>query len=195
MRVVVGLGNPGAKYTNTRHNVGFRVVAALADGLGTELVAGRGDFVTGRGAVAGHDVRFVLPLTYMNASGRAVLQALEAMDAEIEDLLVICDDVHLPLGHLRLRRSGSDGGHNGLASIIASLGVDSFARLRVGVDASPESQDRAEYVLEPFDEDELGTVETMIRDAASAVLVAVRDGLGAAMNQINRKSSADREDA
>jgi len=191
----VGLGNPGTKYINTRHNVGFRVVAALADGLGTELVAGRGDFVTGRGAVAEQDVRFVLPLTYMNASGRAVLQALDAMEAGIDDLLVICDDVHLPLGHLRLRRSGSDGGHNGLASIIASVGAESFARLRVGVDSPPESQDRAEYVLEPFHADELVTVEKMIRDAVSAVLMVVGDGLDAAMNQINRKSSVDREDA
>ncbi len=191
----MGLGNPGAEYTNTRHNVGFRVVAALAEGLGTELVAGRGDFVTGRGAFAGEEVRFVLPLTYMNASGRAVRQALDAMDADLADLLVICDDVHLPLGHLRLRRSGGDGGHNGLASIIESLGENSFARLRVGVDASPESQDQADYVLEPFGEDELGTAEEMIKDAASAVVLVVREGLDAAMNQINRKSSDDREDA
>ena len=195
MRVVVGLGNPGARYTNTRHNVGFRVVAALVDGLGTELVAGRGDFVTGSGAFAGEEVQFVLPLTYMNASGQAVRQALEAMDAELTDVLVICDDVHLPLGHLRLRRSGSDGGHNGLASIIECLGDHSFARLRVGIDASPESQDQAQYVLEPFDEGELGIAETMIKNAASAVVVVVRDGLDVAMNQINRKSSVDREDA
>ena len=195
MRVVVGLGNPGPKYTNTRHNVGFRVVAALTEGLGTELVAGRGDFVTGRGTFAGEEVWFVLPLTYMNASGRAVREAVEMLDAGLEDLLVICDDVHLPLGRLRLRRSGSDGGHNGLASIIESLDSDSFARLRVGVDASPESQDQAEYVLEPFEDSELGAVETMIKDAASAVLLVVRSGLDAAMNQTNRKSSDDREDA
>ncbi len=191
----MGLGNPGAKYTNTRHNVGFLVVAALVDGLGTELVAGRGDFVTGSGAFAGEEVRFVLPLTYMNASGQAVRQALEAMDAELKDVLVVCDDVHLPLGHLRLRRSGSDGGHNGLASIIECLDDDSFARLRVGIDASPQLQDQAEYVLEPFDDDELATAETMIKDAASAVVMVLRDGLDTAMNQINRKSSDDREDA
>jgi len=195
VRVVVGLGNPGAKYTNTRHNVGFRVVAALAEGLGTELLAGRGDFVTGTGTFAGKDVRLVLPLTYMNASGRAVRQVVETMDAGLHDLLVVCDDVHLPLGHLRLRRSGSDGGHNGLASIIDSLDDDSFARLRVGVDASPESQDQAEYVLEPFEDHELETAERMIKDAASAVLQVIRDGMGAAMNQTNRKSSDDREDA
>ena len=171
------------------------MVAALVDGLGTELVAGRGDFVTGSGAFAGEEVRFVLPLTYMNASGQAVRQALEAMDAELKDVLVVCDDVHLPLGHLRLRRSGSDGGHNGLASIIECLDDDSFARLQVGIDASPQLQDQAEYVLEPFDDDELATAETMIKDAASAVVMVLRDGLDTAMNQINRKSSDDREDA
>ncbi len=171
------------------------MVAALADGLGTRLVAGRGDFVTGGAMLAGEEVRFVLPLTYMNASGRAVREALEAMGAEPQDLLVICDDVHLPLGHLRFRRSGSDGGHNGLASIIETLGDDSFARLRLGVGASPEWQDQAEYVLGSFDEGERVTVEEMIGDAASAVMMVLRDGLDAAMNQTNRKSSADREDA
>ena len=195
MRLVVGLGNPGAEYADTRHNVGFRVVAALAEGLRSELRAGRGDFVTGHGSVAGEEVRFLLPLTYMNESGRAVRQAVDQWGLEPSDVLVVCDDVHLPLGHLRLRRAGGPGGHNGLTSIIESIGSEGFARLRVGIGASPDGQDQADYVLEPFSEDERGAAEQMIRDAASVVRMVVRDGLDAAMNRNNRKASADREDA
>lgn len=195
MRLVVGLGNPGAEYSDTRHNVGFRVVAALAEGLRTELRAGRGDFVTGTGTVSGEEVRLLLPLTFMNDSGRAVKQALELFDVSVADVLVICDDVHLPPGHLRLRRSGGPGGHNGLASTIEHLGDEGFARLRAGIGASPEDQDQAEYVLEPFAEAERSVVDGMVSDAVSAVLMVLRDGLDAAMNRINRKASADREDA
>ncbi|MCK4512390.1 aminoacyl-tRNA hydrolase, partial [bacterium] len=141
MRVIAGLGNPGKEYEGSRHNVGFLVVAGLADGCGIRLSAGRGDFMTGVGRIAGTHVRFVMPLTYMNGSGRAVEQVLEEMGAMPDEVLVICDDVNLPLGQLRFRRSGSAGGHNGLSSVIERLGTEGFARLRLGVGRPPDGDE------------------------------------------------------
>ncbi len=195
MRVVVGLGNPGSEYVETRHNVGFRVVAALAQRLRTELLAGRGDFATGSGRLSGQPVRLLLPLTYMNESGRAVRHALEQWECEASDLLVVCDDVHLPLGHVRLRRSGGPGGHNGLSSIIEAIRTDGFSRLRLGIGESPDEQDQAEYVLSPFEADERATADAMVRDATAAIEIIAREGFETAMNRINRKVSGDREDA
>lgn len=194
MRVIVGLGNPGAEYEGSRHNVGFLVVAGLADGCGIGLSAGRGDFISGEGQIEHEELRLVLPLTYMNRSGRAVVQVLDEMGASPSDMLVVCDDVNLPLGRLRLRRAGSDGGHNGLASIIASLGTDCFARLRLGVGMPPENRDMAEYVLDTFRDDERQTVSDMIERSVDAVRAVVRDGIDKTMTVYNRRSDPTGEE-
>jgi PTH1 family peptidyl-tRNA hydrolase len=190
VRVIVGLGNPGREYEGSRHNVGFLVVAGLADGCGIRLSAGRGDFMSGSGRLAGEHVTLVMPLTFMNASGRAVARVLERQGGAPSDLLVVCDDVDLPLGQLRLRRSGSCGGHRGLSSIIDSLGTDEFARLRAGVGRPPEGGDTADFVLDAFSDDEKPTVDDMVERAASAVRVMIRDGVDKAMTAFNRRVDA-----
>ncbi len=189
MNIIAGLGNPGHGYRDSRHNVGFMVVAGLAREFGIALRAGRGDFLSGRGRIAARPVELVLPLTYMNRSGLAIDQALRALDRGPSDLLVVCDDVNLELGQLRLRRAGSDGGHNGLASIMECLGTQEFGRLRLGVGRPTEDVDMADYVLEAFGEDELDAVEEMTQRAGEAVALLLREGIEEAMNVHNRPVS------
>lgn len=193
MRVVVGLGNPGEEYRDSRHNAGYIVVAGLAAELGIELSAGRGDFMSGVGRIAGEAVDLVLPLTYMNRSGDAVRDALGRRGATPDDLLVVCDDVDLPLGQLRLRRRGGDGGHNGLRSIIEALSTDAFARLRLGVGRPPEGVATSDFVLDRFLPDEEARVADMKRHGIDAVVLALREGLEAAMNAYNRKLGPEGE--
>ncbi len=187
MRVIAGLGNPGKEYEGSRHNVGFLVVAGLADGCGIRLSAGRGDFMSGVGRIAGTHVRFVMPLTYMNGSGRAVEQVLEEMGATPDEVLVICDDVNLPLGQLRFRRSGSAGGHNGLSSVIERLSTEGFARLRLGVGRPPDGDEMVDFVLDRFADVEHPDVNEMVIRAVAAVELMIRDGIGAAMTVFNRR--------
>jgi len=192
--VIVGLGNPGREYDGTRHNVGFRVVNELARRSRTDLRAGRGEYLSGSGRIAGRAVELALPLTYMNLSGLAVRQVLAAAGSDASGLLVVCDDVNLPLGTLRLRRSGSDGGHNGLSSIIFQLGTEEFARLRLGVGAAPDGTDLADHVLDRFGEEERPSVEEMVSRAADAIGLLIARGLDTAMQEYNRRP-ADEPDA
>ncbi|MFH1690089.1 MAG: aminoacyl-tRNA hydrolase [Candidatus Eisenbacteria bacterium] len=188
MRVIAGLGNPEKRYEGSRHNVGFLVVAGLADGCGIRLSAGRGDFMSGSGQIAGAGVRLLMPLTYMNRSGIAVEQILEETGAVANQLLVVCDDTNLPLGQLRLRSSGSAGGHNGLVSIIERLGTEDFARLRLGVGQPPEGGDLADFVLDRVSDDERPDVDEMVGRAVEAVKFLLSDGIEAAMMVFNRKA-------
>ncbi len=190
MRVIAGLGNPGEEYEGSRHNVGFLVVAGLADGCGIRLSAGRGDFMSGVGQIAGTRVRLVMPLTYMNGSGRAVEQALEETGATPAEVLVICDDVNLALGQLRLRGSGSAGGHKGLSSIIERLGTEGFPRLRLGVGRPRDGDEMVDFVLDRFADTERMDVDEMVSRAVAAVELLLRDGIGAAMTVVNRRTDA-----
>ncbi|MBD3349780.1 MAG: aminoacyl-tRNA hydrolase [Candidatus Eisenbacteria bacterium] len=187
MDLIVGLGNPGREYEGTRHNVGFRVVSRLASRSGIALRAGRGEFLSGSGRVAGRAIELALPLTYMNMSGLAVRELLSLRGLAASGLLVICDDVNLPLGRIRLRPAGSDGGHNGLSSIIAQLGTEAFPRLRLGVGGAPEDEDLAEYVLGMFEAREEPAVEEMIERAVGAVDLCLARGIDAAMQECNRR--------
>lgn len=189
MIYVVGLGNPGAEYRQTRHNCGYRVIARLAEEMGVRLRAGRGDYMSGRGPSPRTPLTLVLPLTYMNASGTAVMEALSETGGLASELLVVCDDVNLDLGQLRIRRSGSDGGHNGLASIIRSLGTTKFPRLRMGVGREPAGVDMADYVLEAFGPDETEEAEKMVTRASEAVRHIVARGIGNAMTIYNQWES------
>ena len=186
-RVVIGLGNPGWEYENTRHNVGFRVIDELCRRLGRTPVPGRGEFLFARAQGDGGEVVLIKPLTYMNNSGLAAVEALEQFGSATDGLLVISDDFALPLGTLRLRAGGSDGGHNGLYSIIYHLGTDQFARLRcgIGTESMPGKSEKADFVLSQFDEDELETAAAMIRKAADAVDECLSSGITRAMNSIN----------
>ncbi len=189
MKVVLGLGNPGARYEGTRHNVGFRVVETLARRHGGSFR--RNDAVTDLALVAttsihGHEVLLAKPRTFMNRSGRAAAALLRSCDATDAELVVVYDDADLPLGRLRLRAEGSAGGHNGMRSLLEVLGAEGFARVKLGVKgAGREAVDLAEYVLTEFDFDERQTVASVVAAGADAVESIVRDGLPAAMNRFN----------
>lgn len=184
MKLVAGLGNPGARYRATRHNIGFEILDELARRHQVEFGAGRGDALEAR--VRGQaDALLVKPLTFMNLSGRAIGDALRYYRIDPADLLVITDDVNLPLGRLRARARGSAGGHNGLASIIEVLGTSEFPRLRVGVGRGDVRRDLADHVLARFEAEETATVESTIARAADAVTVFLAEGIAAVMNQFN----------
>jgi peptidyl-tRNA hydrolase, PTH1 family len=189
MKLVAGLGNPGAKYAGTRHNVGFVVVdvlAARAGGpSGFEAAPAEALQRRWRRGEAG-DLLLVKPLTFMNLSGEAVGALMRYYRISVEDVLVVCDDVNLPLGRLRARGSGSEGGHNGLRSIAQHLGSIDYARLRVGVGRGDDRRDLADHVLARFDPEEQPGIEAAIARAADAVEVWSRDGLATMMNVFNR---------
>jgi peptidyl-tRNA hydrolase, PTH1 family len=186
--MVAGLGNPGTMYRRTRHNVGFMVIEELATRLRCGVRPGKGEYVYAEGSIGGLPVTLLAPTTYMNASGEALLDALEHFRVPPDRLLVIADDLALPLGTLRVRASGSDGGHNGLASVICQLGTEGFPRLRCGIGRGekPAKDATADFVLSPFASDEEETVRIMILRAADAVTTIVESGLDRAMTLYNR---------
>jgi PTH1 family peptidyl-tRNA hydrolase len=184
MRLMVGLGNPGPEYAKTRHNVGFQVADELARRWGLEFRRGKWKSLVAAGSAHGQSVVLLKPQTFMNDSGQAVGGAAQFYKAEPADVLVVYDDIDLPLGKLRLREQGSHGGHNGVRSIIQHLHSMAFPRLKVGV-GRPARGDPADHVLTGFRKHELPIVEELIPRAADAVETALRDGVIAAMNQFN----------
>jgi PTH1 family peptidyl-tRNA hydrolase len=190
VRVIVGLGNPGSEYLHTRHNLGFAVVDAIAEKTRTVLKHGKGEYLSGSTIVGGESVLLIKPTTYMNNSGIAVQDVLERYDVLIRDLLVIVDDFNLPLGTIRIREHGSDGGHNGLYSIIYQLNSDDIPRLRCGIASdkmSVEKSRMAEFVLARFEKDEQRVTEQLILDARDAALMAARGDIRNAMSLYNKK--------
>lgn len=190
MHALVGLGNPGSEYEGTRHNLGFAVLDALSGLLKVRLRPGPGNYRSCSGLIGRETVLLVQPMTYMNNSGEAVQAVVESYRLELRDLLVIVDDFQLPLGALRLRLKGSDGGHNGLYSIIYHLRSHEFPRLRCGIagDSMPaDKREMARFVLSPFERHERDAVRDLTVRARDAAVVAVTDGLEAAVNRFNRK--------
>lgn len=185
MKLIIGLGNPGIGYRRTRHNVGFMVVSALADQREIRLRRSRLPCMVGEGEMGRERVVLARPLTFMNDSGLAVSGLVKRYQCDLAGLLVVCDDVNLDLGRLRLRRSGSAGGHKGLASIIRHLGTDGFPRLRIGVSGPPEGMDMMSHVLTPFRRAEWPVVHEAILRAALAVETWVYRGIEEAMNRFN----------
>lgn len=185
--LVLCLGNPGPRYLPTRHNVGFMVADELARRAGTGFTPGRGEYWKSEIAVAGQELTLVKPVTFMNSSGLAARQALEWYGLNPEALLVVLDDIALPLGSMRVRASGSDGGHNGLGSVIATLGTDRIARLRCGIrpEVPPPAESLAEFVLSPFAPGEHDAVQSMIVRAADAVSEAATSGMQRTMARFN----------
>ncbi len=187
MPLVFGLGNPGARYARTRHNVGWWVVDLLA----ARWNAGPGELAdeyrSRIAAVGGREVHLVTPLTYMNRSGEALRAWSGRHPLEAAELIVIADDVYLPLGTVRLRALGSTGGHRGLASIQETLGSDGYARLRIGVGAADSAEGLRDHVLEEFDDAGMAAAEEAARQAADAVECWLEDGILAAMNRFNRR--------
>jgi PTH1 family peptidyl-tRNA hydrolase len=183
MKVIVGLGNPGPKYSGTRHNVGFEVVDYLAAGPGCSPFREKFEALAAEMKEGEESVLLLKPLTFMNLSGRAVRAAIDFYKVPVEQLLVICDDLALPMGKLRIRMKGSHGGQNGLRNIQEQLGTDAYTRLRIGVGA-PEF-DAIDHVLSRFKPGERAAVEAAIANAAHAALLWVRQGPAAAMNRYN----------
>jgi PTH1 family peptidyl-tRNA hydrolase len=194
VKLVVGLGNPGPRYADTRHNVGVRVIERFARDHALVFDARRFQSRFATGALAGDALRVALlaPETFMNRSGEAVAAAVAELGIEdvASDLLVVLDDVDLPFGRLRLRPNGGAGGHRGLSDIIERLARRDFARLRFGVGRPPGDQETADHVLDPFSEEERAALPLRIERAAQALAAALRDGVTAAMNEWNRDPEA-----
>ena len=188
MKLIVGLGNPGPKYRGTRHNIGFAVADELAGRAGVEFETAPADALMARWRQ--QDALIVKPLTFMNLSGEAVGGIVRYFKIDTADLLVITDEVQLPLGRLRARPRGSAGGHNGLKSIIAHLGEE-FARLRIGVGRGDMRRGLADHVLASFDKDERDEVERMTARAADAAEMFITSGIAAVMNAFNGGDSID----
>jgi len=186
VKLVVGLGNPGGRYRGTRHNVGFEVVDVLVARRGLKLQPWRTLAETAEWRRPEGRVWFVKPTTFMNLSGEAVVALLGFYKVELTDLLVVCDDVNLPVGRLRARPEGSDGGNNGLASIIAALGTEGFSRLRIGVGRGNPQRDLADHVLSRFPPEDLPVVTASLDRAIEAVGVWIDEGIAPVMNGYNR---------
>lgn len=195
MKLIVGLGNPGTQYVSTRHNIGFRVVEAFARKHRIEIDTREKSAVTGRGRVAGQSVLLAKPLTFMNLSGDAVGKLVRTYLESLADLIVVYDDVDLPVARLRLREGGSPGTHNGMKSIVQALGTEAFPRLRFGVRGSDYDRvrDLAGYVLDDFGKEEELLVETAIGSCMDALIMFVRGDLRRAMNEFNRETNVESE--
>ena len=194
IKLIVGLGNPGQEYANSRHNAGFMVIekllAGFPEGRFTEMHTAESRVFTGK--YRGKNLTLQMPLTYMNISGAAVAPLSRRLGIEPQEILVISDDLDLAPGRLRLRQGGSDGGHNGLKSIIAELGSASFKRVRIGI-GRPENGKTADYVLSGFEGDEGKAFAAAIDRAAEAVLTVLGAGMTTAMNKFNAAEKNDTE--
>lgn len=186
--LIAGLGNIGAEYANTRHNIGFMVLDTFAKESGTSFISGRYGS-TAEISVRGHRLTLLKPSTYMNLSGKAVSYWLKEKRIEQERLLVVSDDLALPLGSLRLRKQGSDGGHNGLKSIIESLGNSNYARLRLGIGDAFARGHQIDYVLGSFSAEEEKELPFILDKAVEAIKAFVTMGPDRAMNTVNTNPS------
>ena len=186
MYIIVGLGNFGKEYNNTRHNIGFDVIDKLAEQENITVLEKKHRAVIGKGIVAGQKCILAKPLTYMNLSGECVRELLDYYKVdETSELIVISDDVSLDVGQLRIRKKGSAGGHNGLKNIIAHLGHDSFIRIKMGVGEKPQNWDSADYVLGRFSAPEREVMDEAAERAADAVRTIILQDADVAMNLFN----------
>jgi peptidyl-tRNA hydrolase, PTH1 family len=185
-RAIIGLGNPGSRYEKTRHNIGFMAIDAYAASLGISGNAFHKSYYFLKTYCGNRDIILCKPWTFMNCSGEAVLDLIERESLDPSEMLVVYDDVALPTGRIRLRRSGGSGGHNGMESIIDALQTTDFPRLRCGIGNPPRETSLVDYVLNPFGEDEFPAVQTMIGNACGAITRVLQAGLEQAMNLYNR---------
>jgi PTH1 family peptidyl-tRNA hydrolase len=186
MYIIVGLGNPGREYQNTRHNIGFDVIDALAEQNHIVMGEKKHKAIIGKGVIAGQKVVLAKPQTYMNLSGESVADIINFYKIdETAELIVVSDDIDLDMGRLRIRKKGSAGGHNGLKNIILHLGHDEFQRVRMGVGGKPAGWDLADYVLSRYTKEEREIMDKSARRAAEAIEVMIAEGADAAMNKYN----------
>ena len=193
MRLIVGLGNPGADYAWTPHNLGFLVVDELAERARIRVERPEAKSYLGKGRLGGQEILLAKPQKYMNLSGLALREIAERYEFEVAQLIVVVDEAALPWGHLRIRERGSDGGHNGLKSIIGALGTSEFIRVRLGIQPDHPVADLGAYVLRPFRKAELEAAAEMVHQAADAVELILGEGVSSAMNRYNRKVTPNEE--
>jgi len=189
LKLIVGLGNPGYEYHLTPHNLGFMAVDRLADDCGVDISHREAQALTASTEIEGIHVVLGKPQTFMNLSGMSVARLLAKYGLPVEDLIVLVDEVNIPLGSLRVRPRGSAGGHNGLKSIIGALGSDEFARVRMGAQPDRPMDGRVSYVLGRFRKADLETVADMLDRSSEAVRVILKEGVQKAMNRFNRRNS------
>ena len=186
MYIIVGLGNPGRQYDNTRHNVGFKCIDAIAEKNNINVLEKKHKAIVGKGFVNGEKVVLVKPQTFMNLSGESVREVVDFYKVDPQkELIVIYDDISLAVGALRIRKKGSAGGHNGIKNIIQHLGNENFERIRIGVGEKPAGFDLADYVLGHFTQSELKDIDSGIDNAVKAAELLVKGEIDAAMNQFN----------
>ena len=189
-RLIVGLGNPGLQYEQNRHNVGFHCLNALAQAHSLTFTGLKAKARIARGVILGHPIILAKPITFVNDSGWTVRELRTRLGHELQDILVVHDDLDLPLGRIRLRPGGSAGGHKGVQSIIDALGTKEFTRLRIGIGRPPAGVEVVDYVLSDFEEDELITMAKAYDEAVAATEIFLRLGIEKAMNQHNRQPVA-----
>lgn len=191
MFIIAGLGNPKKEYDNTRHNIGFETIDALAEKYNISVMDIKNKAMTGKGIINGQKVILAKPLTFMNLSGESIRPLVDYYKIDVQtELIVISDDISLPPGQIRIRKRGSAGGHNGLKNIIQHLGSEDFQRIRVGVGEKPKGYDLADYVLGHFSKEEQPLKEEGIEKAICAVELMLTGSTDQAMNEYNRKVSS-----
>ncbi|MGI6777323.1 MAG: aminoacyl-tRNA hydrolase [Acetivibrionales bacterium] len=190
--IVAGLGNPGSRFENTRHNVGFETVDVLAEKYGINIKKLKHKALIGDGRIGADKVILVKPQTYMNLSGDSIREIIEWYKTPVENLIIIYDDIDLPLGKLRIRPKGSSGTHNGMKSVIYQLQSDEFPRVRIGIGSPPENYDMVDYVIGRFTDEERNTIDKMVKLAAEAVEEIIKAGIDPAMNKYNRSIGVDK---
>lgn len=190
MYIIAGLGNPKKEYDNTRHNIGFAMIDALADKYNINVMDIKHKAVTGKGIINGQKVILAKPLTFMNLSGESIRQLVDYYKVDPEtEVVIISDDISLPPGLIRVRKKGSAGGHNGLKNIIQHLGTEGFQRIRIGVGEKPKGYDLADYVLGHFSKEEQPLMKDGILKAIGALEMILNDDIDGAMNEYNKKVS------
>jgi peptidyl-tRNA hydrolase, PTH1 family len=192
VKLIVGLGNPGIEYQFTPHNLGFLTIDRIVNGLGIEVRNRQCRALTARATIAGEPVVLAKPETYMNLSGLSVLELVAEHQIDVSrDLIVVYDELDLPLGTIRIRQRGSSAGHNGMESILGALGTDEFLRIRLGIAPSHKVADGVKYVLTPFRKAQEKVVDEVLDTAVLAVEVILKEGPEAAMNRFNRKNEPE----
>ena len=191
MFIIAGLGNPKKEYDNTRHNIGFAMIDALADKYNISVLNVKNKALTGKGIINGQKVILAKPLTFMNLSGESIHSLVDYYKIDIEtELIIISDDISLAPGQIRIRKKGSAGGHNGLKDIIRHLGGEGFQRIRIGVGEKPKGYDLADYVLGHFSGEEKPFIDEGIKKAVSSVELMLAGNTDQAMNEFNRKGNS-----
>jgi PTH1 family peptidyl-tRNA hydrolase len=188
--LIVGLGNPGRRFKEDRHNIGFLVIDLLLKRLDLAITRSQQNALLTDGKIAGHKVYMAKPQTFMNNVGRAVVPLARYYRIPLEHLLIIFDDLDLPIGTIRIRPQGGSGGHRGMQSIIEELDSEAFPRMRLGIGRPPGQMDPADYVLKPFAKDELEVIEITLEVAIEAITVFIRDGIDMAMTRYNKNGQS-----